>query len=208
MLEIQKTFICQVWELQGFFSQESVSWPIGKCWVRLFRYVIIFCNYFGEKYSAWCRVMSSYWFKYYVELLFKLRLQWKAGERESTKVSFKWSRQGDPDQILGAFPSCRLSHICINISIRLFESLCRLSHELRKLHISPTIWVEICLFRVLYLRTAMSSFSWWLHLNTHTHTFLKLLFMHFFVQGRWQPTQSQLIQIYSVDWTEQNQLAI
>ena len=41
----------------------------------------------------------------------------------------------------------------------------------------------------------------------------------FFVQGRWQPTQIQLIQIYSVDWahvhdthttlnTEQNQLAI
>ena len=28
-----------------------------------------------------------------------------------------------------------------------------------------------------------------------------LLFMHFF-QGRWQPTQSQLIQIYSVDWTD------
>ena len=25
--------------------------------------------------------------------------------------------------------------------------------------------------------------------------------MLFFVHGRWQPTQSQLIQIYSVDWT-------
>ena len=26
-------------------------------------------------------------------------------------------------------------------------------------------------------------------------------FYAFFVQGRWQPTRSQLIQIYSVDWT-------
>ena len=38
--------------------------------------------------------------------------------------------------------------------------------------------------------------------------------MHIYVQGRWQPTQSQLIQIYSVHWTdvyethEQNQWAI
>ena len=29
-----------------------------------------------------------------------------------------------------------------------------------------------------------------------------VFFMHFFVQGRRQPTQSQLIQIYSVDWTD------
>ena len=27
-------------------------------------------------------------------------------------------------------------------------------------------------------------------------------FMHFFVRGRKQPTQSQLIQMYSVDWTD------
>ena len=27
-------------------------------------------------------------------------------------------------------------------------------------------------------------------------------FIYTFVQGRWQPTQSQLIQIYSVDWTD------
>ena len=26
--------------------------------------------------------------------------------------------------------------------------------------------------------------------------------MHLFVQWWWQPTQSQLIQIYSVDWTD------
>ena len=27
-------------------------------------------------------------------------------------------------------------------------------------------------------------------------------FMHFYVHGRWQLTQGQLIQIYSVDWTD------
>ena len=32
--------------------------------------------------------------------------------------------------------------------------------------------------------------------------FLKKIFLCIFVQGRWQPTQSQLIQIYSVDWTD------
>ena len=31
----------------------------------------------------------------------------------------------------------------------------------------------------------------------HNDTFLCT-----FVQGRWQPTQSQLIQMYSVDWTD------
>ena len=31
--------------------------------------------------------------------------------------------------------------------------------------------------------------------------FFYFLYMHF-VQGRWQPTQSQLIQIYSVDWRD------
>ena len=30
----------------------------------------------------------------------------------------------------------------------------------------------------------------------------KALFLCIFVQERWQPTQSQLIQIYSMDWTE------
>ena len=29
-----------------------------------------------------------------------------------------------------------------------------------------------------------------------------IFLMHLFVQGRWQPTRSQLIQIYSVDWTD------
>ena len=29
-----------------------------------------------------------------------------------------------------------------------------------------------------------------------------LLFYAFFYPGRWQPTQIQLIQIYSVDWTD------
>ena len=32
--------------------------------------------------------------------------------------------------------------------------------------------------------------------------FFKKILYAFFVQGRWHPTQSQLIQIYSVDWTD------
>ena len=57
-------------------------------------------------------------------------------------------------------------------------------------------------------------------LETSAKTVDQLIFFYaFFVQGRRQPAQSQLIQIYSVDWTdvydshttlntEQNQLAI
>ena len=37
----------------------------------------------------------------------------------------------------------------------------------------------------------------WVIMWLHGMTFLCI-----FVQGRWQPTQSQLIQIYSVDWTD------
>ena len=46
------------------------------------------------------------------------------------------------------------------------------------------------------------AFGTHIHIHMHAHTFLKIFIMHFFVQGRWQPTQSQLIQIYSVDWTD------
>ena len=32
--------------------------------------------------------------------------------------------------------------------------------------------------------------------------FYYFIYLCIFIQGRWQPTQSQLIQIYSVDWTD------
>ena len=41
------------------------------------------------------------------------------------------------------------------------------------------------------------------HPDPELHLFFYLFFIYaFFIQGRWQPTQSQLIQIYSVDWTD------
>ena len=43
----------------------------------------------------------------------------------------------------------------------------------------------------------------YIHKNKLSLVFLIILFfIHFIVQGRRQPTQSQLIQIYSVDWTD------
>ena len=39
------------------------------------------------------------------------------------------------------------------------------------------------------------------HSKNDIFVFLFSFFYAFFVQGRWQTTQSQFIQIYSVDWT-------
>ena len=40
------------------------------------------------------------------------------------------------------------------------------------------------------------------YIHAYIHTYIHTFFMDLFVQGRWQPTQSQLIQIYSVDWRD------
>ena len=37
--------------------------------------------------------------------------------------------------------------------------------------------------------------------RNHEECFLIFFYLCIFIQGRWQPTQSQLIQIYNVDWT-------